>query len=87
MKRKDILTLVLVGVVAAVISLVVANIVFKTPAGRSASVPVAPAITSSFPDVKNSPAYQNIFNSQALDPAQPIQISGNQNSSPFNGSQ
>lgn len=84
MKKKDILYLTTTAFVAGVISFVLAGIIFKIPATRSAEVPVAQPITSSFPDVANNPAYKSFLNDKALDPTQPIQIGGGQNSSPFN---
>ena len=87
MKRKDLMTIGLIAFIAAIMSFVFAQLIFSTPAGRSSSVPVAPVISGALPNVRTDQSYQNIFNSKALDPAQPIQIGGNQNAAPFNGTQ
>lgn len=82
MKQKDVMTLVIVGLVAAVISFFIAGNIFS-PKKYSAKVPVAPKIDGTFPDVKNDPAYNVIFNPNALDLTVPVQIGGNQNQAPF----
>lgn len=87
MKRKDILYLVTSALIVAVISYVLASLIFHVPLKRSATVPVVGPISSSFPDIKNDPNYKAIFNSNALDPTQPIQIGNGQNATPFNTSQ
>lgn len=84
MNRKDLLPLIFIAVSSAVIAWVITGILFKAPANRGAQAPTAPVITSSFPDVKNDPAYKNFLNDQALNPAQPIQIGDSNNSTPFN---
>lgn len=84
MKQKDIIYLAGTAFFVALISIVLANIIFKSPASRSSDVPVVQSISSSFPDVKNDPAYKSFLNDQALDPTQQIQIGNGQNSTPFN---
>jgi len=83
MKQKDVVTLVIVGMVAGVISLFVAGNIFS-PKKYTTKVPVAPKIDATFPDVKNDPTYNVIFNPNALDLTVPVQIGGNQNQAPFN---
>jgi len=85
MKRKDILSLVFMAILAGFISLLVAKVIFRA-ADHNTAVPVAMPLNGTFPDVKNDPAYKAFFNTNAIDPTQPIQISNNQNSSPFTGS-
>lgn len=88
MKRKDVITLAGVGLVAAVVSFVVAGMLFSTPAHRGTKVKIADPIITAFPDVKNDPAYNSFLNTNALNPAQPVQIGNTQNTQPFNsGSQ
>jgi hypothetical protein len=84
MKRKEIATVIVVAVVAAVVSLVIAGALFNSPAKHTATAPNVQPISSTFPDVKNDPDY-NFFNNNALDPTQPIQIGNSSNNSPFNG--
>ncbi len=82
MKRKDLITIISAALLAGLISLIMAKIVFKSSAHHT-PVPVAAPLTSNFPDVSNDPFYKTVFNNQALDPAQPIQIGNAQNSQPF----
>lgn len=82
MKQKDIVTLVLVGAITALFSMVVSILVFSPPKHNAKAPTVAP-ISNSMPDIKNDPDYNNIFNDKALDPTQPVEIGGNQNSAPF----
>lgn len=84
MKRQDLSILLTVGVIAAILSFLIASFLFKTPSGRSSQIPVAPTIDSNFPDVYNDPAYSAFFNHHALDPSQPVKIGGSRNSNPFN---
>lgn len=84
MKKKDIIYLASTALVVGIISFVLAGIIFKNPSSRSSEVPVAQPIKSSFPDLKNDPAYKAFLNEKALDPTQSIQIGNGQNSSPFN---
>lgn len=86
MKKKDILYLALAAVAAAIVSFMVASVVFKVPLKRSGTVPVAQPINSTFPDVKNDPAYKSFLNDKALDPTQSVQIGDGQNTQPFSGS-
>jgi hypothetical protein len=85
MKQKDIIALVGVGIFTAIISLVISGFLFGGGA-RHSKVPTAENISTSFPDIKNDPAYNSIFNSNALDVAQPVLVGGSQNNQPFNGS-
>jgi len=87
MKREDIIKIGLVAGISAIISLVIAVAMFNSPAKHNQKVPVVQPITTSFPDVANDPSYNVIFNSNALDPTQPVQIGNSQNTSPFTGSQ
>jgi energy-converting hydrogenase Eha subunit A len=87
MRQKDIAVLVGVGVLAAIVSSIIASKVFTTPANRSTKVPVVTPISGTFPDVKNDSQYNTIFNSNAIDPTQLIKIGPNQNPQPFSNSQ
>lgn len=82
MKQKDIVMLVLVGGITALFSLGVSMLLFSPPK-HNAQVPSVTNISNSMPDIKNDPNYNTIFNDNALDPAQPVQIGGNSNSTPF----
>jgi hypothetical protein len=84
MKQKDLMLLIAVAFFTAIIAFIFSSLVFKTPAHRSTTVPVAGSISTSFPDIKNDPTYNTIFNTNALDPAVPLQAGGS-NSQPFNG--
>ena len=82
MKRKDIATLVVVGIITAIFSAVVSMLLFSPPK-HDAKAPSVDVISNSMPDIKNDPDYNTIFNDSALDPTQPVQIGGNQNDTPF----
>jgi hypothetical protein len=82
MKQKDIALIILVATVTAFASFVIAKNIFKPPVG-STEVPVVTAIDPNFPDVKNDSQYNTIFNNQALDPTQPVQIGNPNNVNPF----
>jgi capsular polysaccharide biosynthesis protein len=83
-KQKNLILLIVVGFFTAIIAYIFSTMVFKPPAHRSTKVPVAGSISTSFPDIKNDPTYNIIFNTNALDPAVPLQAGGN-NIQPFNG--
>jgi hypothetical protein len=87
MERKEIATLSVVAVVAALFSLIVAGALFNSPSKHTATALTVQPISSTFPDVKNDPNYNFYLNSNALDPTQPIEIGNSQNSTPFNGTQ
>jgi hypothetical protein len=87
MRRRDIFMIVIVALVSGIISLFIATAIFSSPKQRSAKVPIVVPINPNFPDVKNDPTYNVIFNSNALDPTQPVTIGGSNNQSPFNSSQ
>jgi hypothetical protein len=86
MKQKDIAILAGIGLIAAIISAVVAGKIFTSPSSRSTKVPVVAPISSTFPDVKNDSQYKTFFNSNGLDPTQLIKISPSQNQQPFSNS-
>lgn len=77
MKRKDISLIVVVAIVSAVISLLVTNMLFGSNKRNLTAETVEP-ISSEFktPD-------KTVFNEQAINPTQLIQIGENDNPSPF----
>jgi len=83
MKQKDLTYVFMTAFLVAIFAYILAGVIFKSPASRSAKVPVVQAIKPSFPDIKNDPAYNSFLNTQAIDPTQNIQIGNNQNSAPF----
>ena len=87
MKQNDIIKVVLVAGFSAIISFVIAGAIFNSPAKHDQKVPVVQSINPAFPDVANDPSYNVIFNSNALDPTQNVQIGNSQNTAPFTGSQ
>lgn len=86
MKQKDIALLIAVGFFTAIIAFFISTLVFKVPANRSTKVPTAGSINATFPDIKNDPNYNMIFNTNALDPAVPLQVGSSPNTQPFSGS-
>lgn len=83
MKQKDIAALVMVGIFAAIVSFFIAGAVFS-PKKYSSEVPTAQPIEAALPDVANDPAYNTIFNPNAIDLTVPVQIGNSQNETPFN---
>lgn len=87
MKQKDYLTLVVIAIVAIVFSSILSSKIFNSAKAHKLTAPTVQPISSDFPEIKNDPSYNSIFNSQALDPTQLIQIGTSQNTTPFNSSQ
>ncbi len=85
MKRSDLYLIIVVGIVAAIFSLVISKAVFGSPGSRSVQVPVVTPISANFPSVSSDPSYQKIFNPGAIDPTQLIRIGGKTNPQPFTG--
>jgi hypothetical protein len=81
MKQKDIITLIVVGIVSIVVSIFASKLIFGSASSRTAQVDVVPVISSSFPAPSST-----YFNSQSIDPTQLITIGNNNNPSPFNTS-
>ncbi len=79
MKQKDIALIVIIVIVSAVVSLLVSNAIFGSPAERNQKAEVVQAITPDLPQPDS-----RYFNSQAFDPTQVITIQQNANSAPFN---
>ena len=86
MRRKDIFTFVGIGIIAAIISSIIAGAIFTSEKQRSEKVPVVEPISADFPAVKTDSQYQAIFNDKALDPTQLIKIGTSQNNTPFSDS-
>jgi hypothetical protein len=82
MKRKDLTKVIFVAVIWGIFSVVASGIIFKSPV-KNAKVPVVKPISTSFPQVNTDSNYQAIFNNNALDPTQLIQIGNSQNNTPF----
>lgn len=80
MKRKDLIIIIMVVVVAGIFSYVVCGKFLSPPKNRQQNVEVVEAITSEFavPD----PA---IFNADAFNPTRLIEIGPNSNNQPFVG--
>lgn len=86
MKPKDIASIAGIGVLAAIISLIVANTLFAIPKTRIGKIPEVTPLPTSMPDINHDPSYKSFLNDQALDPAQPVTIGGSPNNTPFNSS-
>jgi hypothetical protein len=86
MRRRDLLLLVSVAAITGAFTLILASVFFKTKP-LSEKVPAVDKISSSFPDVRQDPAYTSFLNDKALDLTQPVQIGPNQNQKPFSQSQ
>lgn len=77
-------TLIVIAIVTAVISLIISSALFNSPAKHTLKAPVVQALPSTFPDIKNDPAYNTFLNDNALDATQPVQVGNSQNNTPFN---
>jgi hypothetical protein len=82
MKKKDIFTIVIVGIFSAVFSIVISNLLINNEDNRSETVEVIPVISSSF---ERPP--EEYFNSESINPTQTIQIGEENASQPFGSSQ
>ncbi len=80
MKKNDILLLVVVGVVAGVLSLLIANFLFGGEKKYTLTAPTIAPISEQFqtPDTR-------YFNAQALNPTKNINIGDTSNTDPFKG--
>jgi hypothetical protein len=88
MKQKDYITLGIIIFISAIFSFILAGKLFGGAAKKhDLKAPVVQAISGNFPDIKNDPAYNTVFNNNALNPTQLIQIGTNQNPSTFNSPQ
>lgn len=78
MKQKDIALIVVVAVVAGVFSIVITSTLFVGKKGKELKAETVSQITSEFktPD-------KNVFNQDALNPTQLIQIGDNNNPKPL----
>lgn len=80
MKQKDIALILVVIFISVVVSLFISNKIFASPKNRQQQVDVVQSITDDF-----SQPDKTYFNSNSIDPTQPITIGQNANSNPFNG--
>lgn len=78
MKQKDIVVIVAVAFFAAVVSLLLTQTIFVSKKSRELTAETVRPINSQF----NEPD-KSVFNSEAINPTQLIQIGDNTNSSPF----
>jgi hypothetical protein len=78
MKRKDILTIIVIAIFAGVLSLIVSKIFFTSDSSRKLTAEIVEPISSDFqqPDTE-------VFNPQAIDPTQLIKIGDTNNPQPF----
>lgn len=84
-KRQNLIILMVVGIIAALISIVISGAIFGSSKNNPIKVPVVDPISSSFPDVQHDSSYTSFLNNKALDPTQLIQIGNNKNNAPFQG--
>lgn len=81
MKQKDIALIGLVVIISAVLSLIISNKLFTTPADRQQQVVQVGSINDTFTTPSST-----YFNNNSIDPTQTITVGPNQNSSPFGNS-
>ena len=85
MKQKDIVPLIFIVIFSGVISYFLSNAVISSPKNRQQEVEVVEAISADFP-VTNEKPYTTIFNKEAVNPTQKIEIGNESNDKPFNES-
>lgn len=80
MKQKDVALIIVIAFISAVISFVVSDKIFITPANRQQEVEVVDKIEPSFqtPEAK-------YFNSNSIDPTETPSIGVDNNQNPFSG--
>lgn len=82
MKQKDIALIIIVVFFSAVLSLVLSNMLFSSPAKRHQEVEVVQPISADFPNPD-----EHYFNKDAFDPTKTITIGQSANQDPFNSPQ
>jgi len=80
MKQNDVALIIVIAFVSAVISFVVSNKIFVTPANRQQQVQVVDKIDPTF----QTPS-KKYFNSNSIDPTQNAQVTTGNNQNPFSG--
>jgi hypothetical protein len=80
MKRKDIILIVVVGVVSAVFAIVISNVLFASPKQRTQKAEVVEVIS---PEFKAPAEDDKYINSESIDPTQIIRIGDSSNNTPF----
>lgn len=78
MKQNDIALIIVIAFVSGVVSFVVSDKLFVTPANRQQKVEVVDAINPQF----QTPS-SKYFNSKSIDPTQNAQVSTGNNQNPF----
>ncbi len=81
MKRKDMVTILIVVLISGAFSLALSNYLFASPEKRQEEVEVVEPISAEFNVPKKDDKY---FNTQAIDPTLIIKIGDNNNQQPFN---
>lgn len=81
MKSKDILTIVVVAVVSAGLSIILSNILINSEGNKNQTVEVVPVISAEFERPSNE-----YFNSESINPTKTIQIGEENASQPFGNS-
>jgi hypothetical protein len=79
MKQKDIVLVIVMAFIAAVISFFLSNVLFSSPKNRQQTAEKVDAITADFPAPPSK-----YFNTNAVNPTQPVQIGNGNNPNPFN---
>jgi hypothetical protein len=83
MNKKELTIVAIAAFIAAIFSIILSGAIFGSPKKNSIKVPVVEAINSNFPSPQTDDNYKSIFNKDAIDPTQLIQIGNDNNSNPF----
>lgn len=82
MKQRDIALFLVIGIVSAVFSVLISNVLIAPSKNRQQKAEVVAPISADF----NVPAADNKYlNKDAINPTKLIQIGDNPNTTPFNG--
>lgn len=82
MKREDITLIAVIIIVSGTISIFLSKAIVQSKY-KHEKVQTVTAISGDLPDVKNDAKFSKIFNKNALDPTQTIQIGNQINIDPF----
>lgn len=76
----------MVAAIAIIFGMLLSVLLIKGPK-KDAKVQIVTPFPTTFPDVKNDPAYKNFLSTDNFDPTQSVHVGNSQNSTPFSGGQ
>lgn len=79
MKQKDWALVLVMAFIGAIVALFASNLLFSSPKNREQTAEVVDAISPDFPSPPSK-----YFNTNAINPTQPVRIGNANNQNPFN---